>query len=84
MSEPPFVKLFEDEFLFLRDDVESGIISDEGRIWIYHRQRRYSVFCKKPYQRLKVYCGSQEWALETFHKEYPTLLAEALQEADTN
>jgi len=76
MSEPPFVKLFEDEFLFLRDDVESGIIIDE--------ERRYSVFCKKPYQRLKVYCGSQEWALETFHKEYPALLAEALQEADTN
>lgn len=69
----PLVKLYEDDVLFLRDDVASGIIIDDDR--------RYSVFCKNPYHRLKVYNGPELWALEEFHKEYQQLKTEAL---DTN
>lgn len=57
------LKIFEDDLFFLRDDVESGIDLGDGL-------KRYSVFSKVPYRRLKVYAGPKEWAIEQFWLEY--------------
>jgi hypothetical protein len=50
--------LYQDEFLFIKQDD------------IF----RFSVICKKPYGKIKIYEMPQENALQTFHEEYNDLL----------
>ena len=66
------IKIFDDDLFFIRDDVESGIeIEEGGKV-----ERRYSVFSKVPYRRLKVYCGPKEWAIEQFWLNYNKFIDE--------
>lgn len=65
------VKVFENDLFFIRDDVESGIEIEENVV-----ERRYSVFSKVPYRRLKVYCGSEEWAIQQFWLNYDKFVKE--------
>jgi|SanBayMetagenome_1026888.scaffolds.fasta_scaffold17904_3 hypothetical protein len=50
--------LYQDEFLFLKQEDTF----------------RFSVICKKPYGKIKIYEMSSENALQTFHEEYNDLL----------
>lgn len=63
------IKIFEDDLFFVRDDVQSGVDLGDGCT-------RYSVFCKEPYRRLKVYNGPKEWAMEQFKLEYHAFILE--------
>jgi hypothetical protein len=62
--------LYNDEYLWLRDDVASGIVIDE--------RARFSVISKKPYCRLAVYCMSKEQVLIEFNKNYLDFLEEII------
>jgi hypothetical protein len=62
--------LYTDEYLFLRDDIASGIVIDG--------KAQFSVISKKPYCRLKVYCMSKEQALIEFKKDYLDFLQEII------
>jgi hypothetical protein len=50
--------LYQDDFLFVMEDIAS----------------RISVYSKNPYARIKIYGMSKEKALQTFHKEYNDIL----------
>jgi hypothetical protein len=62
--------LYTDEYLFLRDDIASGIVIDG--------KAQFSVISKKPYCRLAVYCMSKERALIKFKKNYLDFLEEII------
>jgi hypothetical protein len=53
-----FKILYQDDFLFVREDSASGI----------------SVYSKSPYAKIKIYGMSKEKALQMFHKEYNDIL----------
>lgn len=71
-----FELLYNNEHLFLRDDVASGIVIDEDWMSHFDGKDRFSVFSKHPYVRLRVYCMSKEQALIQFKKDYLDLLKE--------
>lgn len=66
-----YVKIYEDDNFFLRDDVASGIILEDG-------ENRYSLFYKPYYHRVIVYCGTEEYALTALKSDYDILLEEAI------